>query len=72
MRLFHLILKSDNTFLVGGVVFPDGFVVVRWNATQNIPMHCHATGQYDSVEWFLALYGRDGDAVMKYLDEAEK
>lgn len=69
MRLFHLLRKSDNSFIVGGVVFEDGFVVVRWNATQNMPIQFHSTGEYNSVEWFLALYGRDGEAVMKYLDE---
>lgn len=69
MRLFHLIRKKDNSIIVGGVVFEDGRVVVRWNATQNIPMEYHATGEYHSVAWFLALFGRDGDAVMKFLDE---
>lgn len=69
MRLFHLVRKSDNTLIVGGTVYEDGFVVVRWNATQNIPMKQHATGQYESVEWFLAIHGHEGEAIMKYLDE---
>lgn len=69
MRLFHLVRKSDGSFIVGGVVFPDGFVVVRWNATQNMPIGNHGLGQFESVAWFLAVHGRDGEAVMKYLDE---
>lgn len=69
MRLFHLIRKSDNTFIVGGVVFEDGYVVARWNATQNMPIGIHGTSYYEGVEWFLAVHGRDGEAVIKYLDE---
>jgi hypothetical protein len=72
MRLFHLVRKADGSFIVGGVIFEDGFVVARWNATQNLPIGKHGLSQYDSVEWFLAVHGREGDAVMKYLDEEEQ
>lgn len=69
MLRFHLVRKSDGSMIVGGVVFEDGFVVVRWNATQNMPIGKHGTGQYESVEWFLAIHGREGEAEMRYLDE---
>lgn len=69
MRLFHLVRKSDNSLIVGGTVYEDGFVHVRWNATQNMPIGKHGSGLFESVEWFLAVHGRDGEAVMKYLDE---
>lgn len=68
MRLFHLVRKSDHTFIVGGVVFEDGYVVVRWNATQNMPIHNHGLSTYESEAWFLAVHGRDGEAVIRYLD----
>ena len=69
MRLFHLVRKSDHTFIVGGVVFEDGFVVVRWNATQNMRIGNRGLGTFESVAWFLAIHGRDGEAVIRYLDE---
>jgi hypothetical protein len=71
-HLFHLARKKDHAFLVEGVMFSDGYVIVRWNATQNMPIGDHDTDQFKSVEWFLAKCGREGEAVIKYLDEKEK
>lgn len=67
MRRFHLVCKSDEHILVGGVVWEDGYVVVRWNATQNMPISNHGLGLFESVEWFLAIHGRD--AEIRYIDK---
>lgn len=71
-HLFHLVRKEDHTFIVEGVFFSDGYIVIRWNATQNIPIDEHDSDYSKSIELFLAKHGRDGDAVMKYLDEEKE
>lgn len=68
MYFFHLVRKKDDTFLVEGAVFSDGFVVARWNATQNMPIGDHGTSNYDSISWFMYVHGREGDAIMKQVD----
>lgn len=67
-HLFHLVRKKDQSFIAEGVNFSDGYIVIRWNAPQNIPIAEHDSDHSKSIELFMAKHGRDGEAVVRFLD----
>lgn len=72
MRRFHLVRKDNGAFIVGGTLYEDGGVCVRQNATGNLPCDNHGWSTYASVAWFMAVHGREGDAVMQFVDDVDE